>query len=119
MMGKTATGPSPRAQNPAMIRENMTCPTMASPSTATSDISASPSALDWSAQPGFRWRRKGGFNNRADGRIISRFFGTNDYAGMLSNPETPIEQEGRALYHSPEICAHENSTTSINVAPAL
>jgi hypothetical protein len=69
-------------------------------------------------QLSFRPRREGCFNNRADGRIISRLFGTNDHAGMLSNPETPIEQGSRALHHSLEICVHGNSTTLINVAPA-
>jgi hypothetical protein len=43
-------------------------------------------------QLGFRRRWEGCFDDRADGRTISRFFGTNDHAGTLPNLPTPIER---------------------------
>jgi hypothetical protein len=35
---------------------------------------------------GLRWGWEGCFDNRADGRTISRFFGTNDHVGTLPYP---------------------------------
>jgi hypothetical protein len=38
-------------------------------------------------QLGFRRHWEGCFDDRADGRTVSRLFGTNDHAGTLSNPQ--------------------------------
>ena len=38
-------------------------------------------------QLGFRRHWEGCFDDRADGRTVSRLFGTNDHDGTLSNPQ--------------------------------